>query len=332
MLRSDSHHPSWGDVRRIAAGSGCQNVRPTRIAKSTFYGVEKMKSVLALPCLVLLLTFAPPAPAQDITVRYDRFKDVTVVSSGRIHVLDCACKNAHFDMVVSFGYQGHTPAAPQTVVFGFVADSLNARYVSDNSLNAIVDGGRVPLANQMVRTAQVKRVGSVVWTEETLLMNLPVSTFVRIAQAGKVEMQLGSTEFELDADVLATLRRLVDRMKPEQLKAPEQTSAPGQPQQDRIYKSSEVTRRACFTHLPTVFPTNEAVNAAKNKATEWVVRLRVVLAASGEVTNIAVVHAQPYGLTERAIEAARQVKFVPASLNGRPVSQWAVLEFPFRVD
>jgi TonB family protein len=59
--------------------------------------------------------------------------------------------------------------------------------------------------------------------------------------------------------------------------------------------------------------------------------LKVVFAASGKVTNIRVVQGLPDGLTERAIEAARKIKFVPASKEGKYVSMWMQLEYNFNL-
>jgi len=50
---------------------------------------------------------------------------------------------------------------------------------------------------------------------------------------------------------------------------------------------------------------------------------------SGEVTNIQVLVGLPYGMTERAIDAARGIKFVPATKDGTPVSMWMQLEYIF---
>ena len=53
--------------------------------------------------------------------------------------------------------------------------------------------------------------------------------------------------------------------------------------------------------------------------------LRAVFTPGGQVTNISAVSGLPYGLTERAIAAARQIKFVPATKDGTPfrcTSNW----------
>ncbi len=48
-------------------------------------------------------------------------------------------------------------------------------------------------------------------------------------------------------------------------------------------------------------------------------------------TGITAVSGLPYGLTERAIAAARQIKFVPATKDGRPVSMYIQLEYNFNL-
>ena len=59
--------------------------------------------------------------------------------------------------------------------------------------------------------------------------------------------------------------------------------------------------------------------------------LRCVLRSEGTVTNIRVIKGLPAGLTERAMEAARQVKFIPATKHGAAISMWMQLEYRFRL-
>jgi TonB family protein len=69
-------------------------------------------------------------------------------------------------------------------------------------------------------------------------------------------------------------------------------------------------------------------DARKNEIAGTVI-LIVVLAKTGQVQNIRVVSGLPYGLTEQAINAARQIKFTPAMIDGTPVSTWMRLEYNF---
>jgi len=70
--------------------------------------------------------------------------------------------------------------------------------------------------------------------------------------------------------------------------------------------------------------------ARKNLITASVV-LRVVFSNSGEVTNIRAISPLPMGLTEKAIAAARKIRFLPATRNGHPVSVYVQLEYSFNL-
>jgi TonB family protein len=95
----------------------------------------------------------------------------------------------------------------------------------------------------------------------------------------------------------------------------------------RPFRQNEVTRKALITFKPEPGFTEEA---RKNNVT-GVVRLRAVLHASGGIQSISVVKGLPDGLTEKAIAAARQIKFTPAEKDGRAVSQYVVLEYNFNI-
>jgi TonB family protein len=96
---------------------------------------------------------------------------------------------------------------------------------------------------------------------------------------------------------------------------------------NRIFKSSEVTSRARVLDKPEPQYTE---SARKNQVTGTVV-LRAVFSSGGSVTNISTIRGLPDGLTERAIAAAKQIRFVPAQKDGRPVSMWMQLEYNFNL-
>ena len=95
----------------------------------------------------------------------------------------------------------------------------------------------------------------------------------------------------------------------------------------RPFKQTEVTRKALITFKPEPGFTEEA---RKNNVT-GAVRLRAILHASGSVTNISVLKGLPDGLTEKAIAAAKQIRFNPAEKDGHTVSQYVVLEYNFNI-
>ena len=95
----------------------------------------------------------------------------------------------------------------------------------------------------------------------------------------------------------------------------------------RIRRGSEVEQRARLLWKPEPQYTEEA---RRNQITGTVM-LRVVFSSNGEVEQIRAVQTLPFGLTERAISAARQIKFVPATLGGRAVSVYMQLEYNFNL-
>jgi TonB family protein len=102
---------------------------------------------------------------------------------------------------------------------------------------------------------------------------------------------------------------------------------PAPPNPDGPFRAGDVTKRAVISARPAATLTE----AARVNGVEGTVRLRAVLSLTGKVVNITVVKGLPDGLTEKAIEAARQIRFTPAQKDGRPVSQWVVIDYEFYV-
>jgi TonB family protein len=96
---------------------------------------------------------------------------------------------------------------------------------------------------------------------------------------------------------------------------------------NRTFSPKEVTQKARVLSKPEPQYTEEA---RKNQVTGTVI-LRAVFSSSGQVTNISARAGLPYGLTERAIAAARQIKFTPATKDGHPVSMYIQLEYNFNL-
>jgi len=96
---------------------------------------------------------------------------------------------------------------------------------------------------------------------------------------------------------------------------------------DRPFAGSQVERRARVLFKPEPTYTEDA----RRNQIVGTVMLRVVFASNGDVVQIHAVRTLPYGLTERAIAAARQIKFVPAVRGGHPVSVFMQLEYNFNL-
>jgi TonB family protein len=95
----------------------------------------------------------------------------------------------------------------------------------------------------------------------------------------------------------------------------------------RTFSPKEVNVKARILSRPEPQYTEEA---RKNQVSGTVV-LRAVFSSSGQVTSIRAVSSLPYGLTERAIAAARQIRFTPAMKDGRAVSQYIQIEYNFNL-
>jgi TonB family protein len=61
------------------------------------------------------------------------------------------------------------------------------------------------------------------------------------------------------------------------------------------------------------------------------VRLKITLLANGQVGSIVPLTRLPNGLTERAIAAARLIRFEPKTINGTPVSVTVTREYTFTI-
>lgn len=85
---------------------------------------------------------------------------------------------------------------------------------------------------------------------------------------------------------------------------------------------------------PTIISQEKAkyTEDALQKGTEGTVVLSVIFAADGRITSIRVVRGLPYGLTEKAIEAAIKIRFKPALKDGNPVSVRGNIEFSFSLE
>lgn len=96
---------------------------------------------------------------------------------------------------------------------------------------------------------------------------------------------------------------------------------------DPVLRASMVSQRARVLSKPEPKYTEEA---RRNQISGTVV-LRAVFSKTGAVTNIRAISSLPFGLTERAISAARQIRFLPATKDNLPVSVHMQLEYNFNL-
>ena len=71
--------------------------------------------------------------------------------------------------------------------------------------------------------------------------------------------------------------------------------------------------------------------SARKNCVEGVVKLRITFYANGKAGNFKVVSNLPYGLTEQAMAAAKNIKFEPARKHGKPVSITKIVSYNFAI-
>ena len=94
-----------------------------------------------------------------------------------------------------------------------------------------------------------------------------------------------------------------------------------------VLTGRQVARKAVLIMKPEPAYTE----AARMKRITGTVVLKAIFASNGSVENIIITSALPEGLTERAVDAARKIKFIPAMKDGKFVSMWMQLEYNFNL-
>ena len=96
---------------------------------------------------------------------------------------------------------------------------------------------------------------------------------------------------------------------------------------EQVYTPKEVDKN--FQVIMNSIP--QYTEEARQEQIKGTVVLKCTLSASGRVTTISVVSGLPRGLTERAIAAARGLKFIPAMKDGKYVSISTRLVYNFEL-
>jgi TonB family protein len=95
----------------------------------------------------------------------------------------------------------------------------------------------------------------------------------------------------------------------------------------RTFNPRDVSVKARILEKPEPTYTEAA---RKNQITGTVV-IKAIFSSSGQVTNIVAISRLPDGLTEKAIGAARQIRFIPAMKDGHAVSMYVQMEYNFNL-
>jgi len=140
--------------------------------------------------------------------------------------------------------------------------------------------------------------------------------------AESLERYLALSPNDLDAD---TWRQHAS-MLAERARVVEPITGPSIPGTATL-KPREVSQKARVFSKPEPSYTEEA----RRKGVEGTVVLRAVFSSDGEITNLRVTQALPFGLTTASLQAARRIRFTPAMKDGKPVSMYIQLEYNFNL-
>lgn len=93
-----------------------------------------------------------------------------------------------------------------------------------------------------------------------------------------------------------------------------------------IAKGKEVDKRVKILAKPEI----ELSSEERRKHAGRVIILTAVFCGSGEVTNIKVKMPVGDNVDEKAIAAARRIRFIPGEKDGEKISQFLILEYHVR--
>ena len=103
-------------------------------------------------------------------------------------------------------------------------------------------------------------------------------------------------------------------------------AAPAAAEAGQVFKPEEVSRKAVvvWQHDPNVYEEVGRLNGPIFK-----MKIQVVLAAGGEVTDVKILKGLTQAINEKVVTSVKYMKFIPAEREGRPVSQWHTVEYAF---
>jgi len=113
----------------------------------------------------------------------------------------------------------------------------------------------------------------------------------------------------------------------EQLKTLRAFAGSGLEAESRVFGSWEVTTKVRILQKPEPAYTEPARMAA----IEGTVILRAVFSSTRTVEHVLILRSLPAGLTEACIQAAKKIKFIPATRDGRTVSMIMELQYNFNL-
>jgi hypothetical protein len=162
-----------------------------------------------------------------IVTTYDKAKDQTLVLIQLMPVKEAEDPHdimedtgqhprdwSRLGFTMFFSYSGQSVTTPKEVSIGFLYDALEPKYYEGHVLAAKIDGERITLGTMVVLDTKIVERKWARYTRRTLELVVPYEQLLRLANAKKVKMTLGSFEFTLSKDHLEAIRDLASRTTP----------------------------------------------------------------------------------------------------------------------
>ena len=168
----------------------------------------RMWKVLPFLLLCVVGVSAQGNKKPDIKVEYDKFREGTFISFEPVNVSED--KNITLRLGMLTGFKGETPKKPNDLLLVFVSPSFveSNKHKNNRGLIILADGKRYPLGEA---SHEVKYEMPLYL--EVMSVKVSYETLLELSQAKKIEMQFGSTEFELQESMMEALRYLASRVK-----------------------------------------------------------------------------------------------------------------------
>jgi hypothetical protein len=148
--------------------------------------------------------------SKRFNVKYDKFKDLTIVSVGTFNIGSTGNYIISGDMYglsAYFGFKGTKTRPPDNFYLAFDHTGKEWRFLQSRELYLLIDGERERISNGN-HDGKVRRGVS-----ERLLFEIPSGTFSKIASAKTVELQVGGFEMSLKDEHLQAFRDLLSLTK-----------------------------------------------------------------------------------------------------------------------
>jgi hypothetical protein len=166
---------------------------------------DQMKSLLGKLGVILMavVIFYSYNSFAEIQIKYDKFKDVTVVRTDPKRT-GIGTKLQPALSLVGF-YSGQTPSIPNACELGFVLTNPSWAYLRCHSLYCLADGKPIELPPSKHRGDVVR--SSVL---EQVFVLVSFSIIEQLSKSEKVEFKLCNTEFTLKKNEMQDLKTFVE--------------------------------------------------------------------------------------------------------------------------